>query len=104
MQDYASALYVDTDMIFSHNISTLFGPTISDGVLYVVPEMQHGGVLGHSHKNEYFNVNKYSEKDMEMFKSKGIFPFNSGQLLFRVDERIKSHFAAVRKWEVELAT
>lgn len=84
---YKKVLYLDTDTIIANNtINNLFNEKFDTKNLHVLKENDY------NYNDENFTIIELSDETINLLKSKNIYPFNSGTLLFSPTNDMRIHF------------
>ncbi len=97
IQDYRNVLYVDADVVFLTNPSSIFEKEIPTNKLCVVKEPTSSPEL---FKTLHYGFDCLDDRFVEKMKQQKQTPFNAGQFLFVNTPFMKQHFDNV-KWMIE---
>lgn len=95
LNSYEHILYLDSDILTTLDLDDFMKHLkISPELLYVFKEKHELK----EHKNMFWSLGAYTEKDMATFKEHQIYPFNAGCFVFTNSVPMKSHFQALLDW------
>lgn len=98
IERYCNVIYIDTDILCTLNVNTMFERLEAEtrdekGVLYAFKEQND--IL--SHKNSFWSMGTYSDKDIEYFERLQIYPFNAGCFAFHNQPIMHTHFKQIQR-------
>jgi hypothetical protein len=91
IMQYASVLFIDSDIIIHTNIMKYFEKINKIDTLYVYTEDTNVN----AHTTQWFSYNNYSQQDIEYFRKDNIHVFNAGLFGFIPDQNMKQHFTNI---------
>jgi len=98
--NYRNVLYLDADTIIDFDINRILDKQIDPNILY---STIHSHCPFTVHQTFFHTIKQYTSEQMCLFESKGIYPFNAGQFMFRSGNVMKAHFDNIRylisKWK-----
>jgi hypothetical protein len=93
-----NVFFVDIDIIARVNIMEAFldRDSLIEGILYACKEKDDI----QKHKHPFWSLegdqHEYTDKDLETFKERDIYPFNAGCFLFKNCDAMREHFANIQ--------
>ncbi len=85
IRNYDAAIYLDGDVLVLKDPTPLVdGDKLADEMIYAKHDR-------FSHDNEWFRTIPYTKAELRNFEKKQIMNFNSGTLLFRVNDKMLTH-------------
>lgn len=85
---YNKILFIDSDIIIDVNINSIFNNMIDKNILYVKNE----SFSNDDHRNLFWSLKLYTDKEINNFKLNNIFVFNAGQYALFNNREMKQHF------------
>jgi len=88
IDNYANILFLDVDIVVVGNVGDVFEKKSHPNIFYsAVHRFTH-----EHHKTKFHSLIEYSNKKMERFQKRNIFPFNAGQFFFKNTKTMRNHF------------
>jgi hypothetical protein len=88
IDEYGQILFLDLDILVVGNVSKIFEERTRPNIFY----SGANSVEQQIHATVYHRLIPYSEKELENFRRKAIFPFNAGQFFFKNTSTMRRHF------------
>jgi lipopolysaccharide biosynthesis glycosyltransferase len=92
IKNYDKVIFIDSDIIIDVKLNKIIEKCLDEQKLYACSESNDISL----HRNLYWSLENYTEKEMEFFKKNKIYVFNAGCFIFTPNKEFKTHFQEIK--------